>query len=64
MEKLRITFNDHSLEFDKNYGCENRTGWSICDNGCYIVQLEPKIRWALFKYWLFKLFESALLSND
>ena len=36
------------LEFDRDYGIDKRTGWSIVVNGCFVVQLEP---WLIVAIW-------------
>lgn len=59
MDKFTFEFNGFKIEFDKNYSGGNKTGWSICENGHYIVQLQPKLIWALFQYYAFKLCKSA-----
>jgi len=42
MESLKI-------QFDRNYGINKRTGWSICVNGCFYTQLERFLVVALIK---------------
>ena len=42
MENLRI-------EFDRNYGCNNRTGWSISIDGSFVVELERFLMVAIYK---------------
>lgn len=45
MDKLKI-------EFDRDYGCHHKTGWSICVDGSYFAELERFLIVALFKcYW-------------
>ena len=31
------------LEFDQDYECNKKTGWSLCINGSFCSQLEPSI---------------------
>ncbi len=38
-----------SLTFDRDYGIYNRTGWTICVNGCVIVELERSLIIAIIK---------------
>ncbi len=37
------------LEYDKNYGYFNRTGWSVVINGIFYVELEKYLFIALIK---------------
>jgi hypothetical protein len=39
-----------SLHFNKNYGIDNRTGWSIHHNGICEVELEKSLCIALVKW--------------
>ena len=49
--KLRVSLNSRSLalDFDRDYGIDHRTGWSIAVNGHYAVELEPHLIVAFFK---------------
>ena len=44
------------IEYDKDYGIDKRTGWSIAINGWYVVQFHKYLVVALIKafyeYWL------------
>lgn len=51
---FRLTFNSFSIEWDKNYGYNKRTGWSIIENGSTVVELEKffiicVIKWLLYR---------------
>lgn len=37
------------VDFDRDYGCEHKTGWSIALEGSYVVQFEPRLWRALYK---------------
>ena len=43
------------LEFDRDYGCNERTGWSIIVNGSFCAELEKHLIVAIIKafycYW-------------
>ena len=41
--------NNFSLQFDKDYGINKRTGWSICINGSFMSQLEKYLVVAIWK---------------
>ena len=47
--------NQFKIEFDRNYGCYKRTGWSISINGSFYADLEKHVIVAFFKafhrYW-------------
>jgi hypothetical protein len=42
MFRLRIT-KKFELQFDRDYGCNKRTGWSIIEDGHVVVELESNI---------------------
>ena len=46
---IKIKINKLILDYDKNYGCDKRTGWSIAWDGCYLVQLERHLIIAIIK---------------
>ena len=48
MENLSVTF-------DRDYGIDNRTGWTICINGSVIVELERRLIIAVIKLLSLKL---------
>ncbi len=52
MFKLKV--NKFLIEYDKNYGCNNRTGWSIALDGHYLVQLERNLIIALINAYNIK----------
>jgi hypothetical protein len=37
------------IEWDKNYGVDKRTGWSISFNGSFLVELEKRLSVAIIK---------------
>jgi len=39
------------VDFDRDYGSENKTGWSVALDGSYVVELEPRLWRALWKAW-------------
>jgi hypothetical protein len=47
------------VDFDRDYGCEYKTGWSVAIDDSYVVQLEPRLWRALWKAWHY-----AHTSND
>jgi len=49
MPDLIIRIGRLTVDFDRNYGCDKRTGWSIAWNGHYLVQLEKYLFVALYK---------------
>ena len=40
MNRFRLTINDSSLQFDRDYGMCKRAGWSIAIKGHFECQLE------------------------
>jgi hypothetical protein len=51
MNRLRIEFNAVALHFDRDYGIDLRTGWSVVIDGRVIVRMEPWLVVALWKAW-------------
>lgn len=49
---MRAKYKSVSIEFDRNYGMDNRTGWSIAVDGSYRAQLEPWLIVALWKSFI------------
>jgi len=47
--KGKLKNRTFSLDYDRNYGIDNRKGWSIAINGSYMVQLEPWLLVAVYK---------------
>lgn len=41
IENFRIRLNRWGFEWDSDYGCEHRRGWSATFDGHYIVELAP-----------------------
>lgn len=39
------------LEWDREYGPSKRSGWSVCIDGSYVVELERSLLVALLKWW-------------
>lgn len=37
------------VDFDRDYGVDKRTGWSVCINGSYVSELEKYLFTALRK---------------
>lgn len=49
---LKITLPQGlSLDYDRDYGCAHREGWSVALNGSYVVQFERWLLVALWKAW-------------
>jgi hypothetical protein len=50
---VRLVFKASRLrvDFDRDYGCEHKTGWSVALDGSYVVELEPRLWRALWKAW-------------
>lgn len=48
MNNLKIQINRHCLAFDRDYGIDRRTGWSVAVDGSYIVQFES---WLVVAIW-------------
>jgi len=48
---VRLVFKTANIriDFDRDYGCQHKTGWSVALNGSYVVQLEPRLWRALWK---------------
>lgn len=51
MKSAKFVIDGTGLEFDRNYGAENRTGWTAVRDGCVRIQFVPLYRaaWALFR---------------
>jgi hypothetical protein len=49
MHEARIRIGLFRIDFDRNYGCNNRTGWSIAHKGSFLVQLEKYLTIAIIK---------------
>ena len=45
--KLRLRWL--TIDFDRDYGCYKRTGWSIAWDGHYLVELEKHFFVAVYK---------------
>lgn len=47
--------NSLRIEWDKDYGCNHRTGWSVSVNGSFLAELERFLFVAIVKavygYW-------------
>lgn len=39
------------LDYDHEYGIQQRSGWSVALDGHYVVQLEPSLLRALWVAW-------------
>lgn len=39
-----------ALEFDKNYGIYNRSGWTLVHNGSTLIELEPSLFRFIFRF--------------
>ncbi|MGR3302382.1 MAG: hypothetical protein ACUZ8I_07735 [Candidatus Scalindua sp.] len=46
---MKIEIRKLRIDYDENYGCDNRTGWSIAWCGHYLVQLEKSLIKAIYK---------------
>ena len=46
---MKFQINNNILEFDRDYGIDKLTGWSIAINGSYVVQLEKSLWVAIWK---------------
>lgn len=49
INSFKLGFNMFELNFETNYGCDKRKGWSIATGGHYWVQFEKYLIAALFK---------------
>lgn len=38
MNRMEITVNMTGLQFERDYGCNRRTGWTALHHGCVVVQ--------------------------
>ena len=52
---MKIEMKRLSLACDRDYGIDNRTGWTICEDGCVIVELERRLIIAIIKLFSLKL---------
>lgn len=41
MTKIRIEIGKTAFHYDKDYGIDKRTGWSVSVNGSFICQFKP-----------------------
>jgi hypothetical protein len=48
---LFIPNRQFKIEWDKNYGIDNREGWSVVMDGSVLSELQPSLVWALFEAW-------------
>jgi len=48
MEYIAFSLNRHRIEYDRNYGIDRRTGWTIVYDGSVLVELEP---WLIAAIW-------------
>ena len=39
--RFDLMLNGTGLTFDRDYGCEHRSGWTVTVGGSHVVQLEP-----------------------
>lgn len=51
MNHFRIELFEWTVIFDRGYGCDKRTGWSVAVRGSYVIQFEPGLCSALWKAW-------------
>ena len=43
--------NSLAIEWDRDYGVDRRSGWTVKVNGCVLAQLERWLAVALWKAW-------------
>ena len=46
---LQLRIGRLTIDFNKNYGCDNSNGWSIAWEGHYLVQLKKYLFVAIYK---------------
>jgi hypothetical protein len=49
MPDLKFRIGKLTIDFDRNYGYDKRTGWSIAWYGHYLIQLEKHLLVAIYK---------------
>ena len=50
-ERAEFRWGRLCIQFDRDYGIVNRTGWSVAWRGSFAVQLERWLVVGLFKAW-------------
>ena len=50
-DRCEFRIGRFSLQWDRDYGFYGSRGWSVVWNGCFVVQLEPWLLVALFKFF-------------
>lgn len=51
---FKLKLRNVQIEYDKNYGCHNRSGWTIKENGCVIVELQRFLIVCIIKWLLYR----------
>lgn len=46
---FRLQIGNYELEFDRDYGCDKRTGWTVIYDGSVVIELEPSLFKAIVK---------------
>lgn len=46
---IKFKLKNFNIDFDRNYGCANKTGWSIAVDGHYYISFEKHLIIALIK---------------
>lgn len=49
IKRFEIAINDSAIQFDRDYGMDKRTGWSIAIKGHFECQLERFLIVAIIK---------------
>lgn len=49
MRRLRLAIDRLELQWDRDSGIYKRGGWSVCYDGRFLVELEPRLIVALMK---------------
>lgn len=47
MDSMSFQFRRFRIDFDRDYGADHKTGWSVAYDGSYIVQFSPSLSSAL-----------------
>lgn len=58
MRRFKIVINTHSLCYDKDYGIEKRSGWSVCYDGSFLSDLQPFFKSIYTAYKSYKMIKS------
>ena len=48
---IRLGVMGYELQYDVDYGVDDRFGWSLAYNGSFAVELKPSLLWCLWNGW-------------